>query len=854
MLPDKEIKKRFKPIFWKNPEKYYPTQVLKDEGFTRKTCTSCKKPFWTTTDRVVCGNPACSKEFGFIGKSPAKNKLGYVQVWTEFAKMFKKFGYTPINRYPSVSRWNPSMEYTNASIAAFQPYVISGEIKPPANPLVIPQFCMRFGDVDNVGITGSHNTGFVMIGQHMFVKPEDWDQNEVFRHIKTWINKGIGLPDSEVTFHEDAWAGGGNFGCCMEFFSRGCELGNQVYMLYKQTSKGHKELDMKVLDMGMGMERNAWFTQGTNTMYDAIFPPVIKKLKSLTGVKVNDSIMKRYVPHSGLLNLDETDDINKSWKTVAKLVGEDVTELKKQILPMAALYSVAEHSRSLLFALSDGALPSNVGGGYNLRMILRRALAFIDKYDWNVSLNDLAEWHAAYLKKIFPELSQNLKEVNEILDVEKKKHFETRKRNKQIITQIIKKDVLSSKAAGKPKTEFLSVSEKKLIELYDSQGITPDQIVEESLKINKKIKVPENFYALVSERHELAEQKTQTKKTVELNLKGVSDTEALYFDHYDFTRFKAVVLKIIGNHVVLDKTAFYPTSGGQIHDKGTIGGLKVVEVFKQGSIIVHKLAEKPKFKTGKFVYGDIDIERRIQLAQHHTGAHILNGAVKKILGNHIWQAGAAKFVDKARLDVTHYEQLSAAQVKEIEEIANDVIKQNLPVYKTFLARDVAESKYGFTIYQGGAVPGQKLRIVEIPGFDVEACGGTHLNLTGECKILKILRTSKVQDGVIRLEFVCGNAAYKFMETQKSILDESAKLLGCKNDELVYRAEELFLKWKKVRKALKKKKFIDSNNLKLSSKKKQSDDMIAKTAEILQTQPEHIVKTLKRFLEDIKKAS
>ncbi|MBC8495478.1 alanine--tRNA ligase [archaeon] len=838
MLPDKEIKKKFRPIFSKSPDKFYPTDVLKEEGFERKICPSCKKPFWSTTNRDVCGDPACSKEFGFIGNSPAKNKLGYVDVWLEFSKMFKKFGYTPIKRYPVVARWNPTMEYTNASIAAFQPYVISGAIKPPANPLVVPQFCLRFADVDNVGITGSHNTGFVMIGQHMFVPPEKWDQNEVFRHIHTWVKKGIGLPNKEVTFHEDAWAGGGNFGCCMEFFSRGCELGNQVYMLYEQTNKGHKDLNIKVLDMGMGQERNAWFTQGTNTMYDAIFPSVIKKLKQITGIKVDDKIMKRYVPYSGLLNIDETDNIQASWNAVSKKVGVETSELKKLIIPMSAVYSVAEHSRSLLVALSDSALPSNVGGGYNLRMILRRALSFINQYGWDVSLNDVCEWHAIYLKKMFPELSESLPEVNEILDVEKRKYSETRKRNQQIISQIIKK----------------KIDDDKLVELYDSQGITPDQVVEEAKKQNTTISVPENFYSLVSARHEAKDQKTQTKKELDLDLKGVPDTEVLYFDYYDLIKFEGVVLKIIGNKVILDRTAFYPTSGGQMNDKGLLGKHKVVEVVKQGGIIVHILEQKPTFKKGDFIKGNINFERRLQLTQHHTGTHILNGAAKKVLGNHIWQGGAAKFIDHARLDITHFEQLTQEQLKKIEALANNIINQNLPVYKSFMSRDVAESKYGFTIYQGGAVPGKKLRIVEIPGFDVEACGGTHLNLTGECKSLRILKSTKVQDGVIRIEFVCGNAAIGVASQQKDLVAEISTLLNCKEDEIYYRAEELFSKWKQVRKAIKKKKKISREDIKLISKKKFSGDVGTATAEFLRTQPEHLPKTIKRFLSDLEFAT
>jgi len=173
MLSDKELKKKYLPVFSRNPEKYYPVNALRESGFSRGQCSKCRRMFWSIdSSRELCGDPACSPDesFGFIGKSPARNSLEYKEVWHKFSKMFKNLGYTPIKRYPTVARWNPTMEFTNASIAAFQPYVISGEATPPANPLVIPQFCFRTVDIDNVGISGAHNTVFNMIGQHQFVK------------------------------------------------------------------------------------------------------------------------------------------------------------------------------------------------------------------------------------------------------------------------------------------------------------------------------------------------------------------------------------------------------------------------------------------------------------------------------------------------------------------------------------------------------------------------------------------------------------------------------------------------------------------------------------------------------------
>src|SRR3989344_9022038 len=191
MLTDKEMKKKFKLIAQKEPEKYYPTSTLKELGFKRKQCTKCKTYFWTTTKREICDDPQCSGSFRFIGDTPAKKKLDYIQAWKEFSKMFKKFGYTPIDRYPVVARWNPTVDFTIASIAAFQPFVVSGEVEPPANPLTIPQFFLRFGDISNVGLTGAHMVGFSMIGQHHFAKPHEWNQERSFQHIHTWLKKGL---------------------------------------------------------------------------------------------------------------------------------------------------------------------------------------------------------------------------------------------------------------------------------------------------------------------------------------------------------------------------------------------------------------------------------------------------------------------------------------------------------------------------------------------------------------------------------------------------------------------------------------------------------------------------------------
>lgn len=838
MLTDKELKARFKKIASLEPDKYYATSVLKKEGFMRKQC-KCGTYFWTIhKDQTTCGDPACMGGVDIFRGTPVKRKLSFIDVWLGFKKFFEARDYKAINRYPVIARWNPTIDFTNSSIAAFQPYVISGESPPPAKKLVIPQFCLRFGDVDNVGVTGSHCTGFVMIGQHVFVSPEEWDQDELFHDIYDYITKEVGIPKGELTLHEESWAGGGNYGPCMEFFSRGVELFNQVYMMFEHKDSGDKELKIKVLDMGLGMERVAWFSQGALTMYDAAFPTVIAKLRKNLNVEFDETLYKKFAPLASKLNLDEADDIDKQWKEVATQLEVSIDELKKKILPMTALYSIAEHSRALLFALIDGGLPSNIGGYYNLRVIFRRAMDFIEMFKWEVSLPEICEWHAEYLKPIYPELTKGLADVKKILEVEKQKYYQSKKKGAQVVEQLLK----SKK----------HITTEKLIELYDSHGISPEQVRAEALKLGIKLELPENFYSLVADKHAHAEQQTQTKKEIELDLKNIPATQALYFDAYDYVDFEARALKIIDDkYVMLDRTAFYPTSGGQLHDKGFINKTEVVEVFKQGNVIVHVLKHKPDFQEGDQIAGKIDFDTRLQLAQHHTAAHILNGVARKVLGNHVWQAGASKSLEKARLDITHYDSLTDEEVAKIEDMANQIIKQDLPIYKCFMDRNIAEAKYGFILYQGGAVPGRQIRVVAIAGLDVEACGGTHLDLTGEVKLIKILKTSKIQDGIVRIEFTAGQAAIKTSRQEKGLLEETAKMMGVDVDQLPGRVEELFEAWKKARKAAQKGKQMIRAELELTSTiAYKGEDVLVKLAEILKTQPEHVNKTIARFLKEL----
>ena len=831
---DKELKVAFKKIASKDPDKYFPTQELKKLGYLRKNCECCGTYFWTVDkDRKVCGDPICSGGFQVTVNNPSKVKLSFIGVWKKIVEILEPRGYVPIKRYPCVARWNPTSEFTIASISAFQPYVITGEVEPPAKKLVIPQFCLRFNDIENVGVTSSHCTGFVMIGQHAFVPPEEWNQGELFMDIHDFIHEGVGLPKEEITIHEDSWAGGGSFGCSLEFFSRGVELFNQVYTMFEQTPEGPRELKLKVLDMGLGQERVAWFSQGTPNIYEAIFPYVLTNLRESTKIDLDLGLYNKFSQYSAYLNIDEVDDMDTAWQKVSNELDMNISELKKKVLPMTALYSIAEHARTLLFAINDGKLPSNVGGGYNLRVIFRRAISFIDKFNWNIDIADVCEWHAEELQGIFPEVSEHLNEIREILNVEKGKYYTNKKKAKKILEKELKKGEITTET---------------LIELYDSNGINPELVKETAKKFNRAIKIPDNFYSLVVERHEITEQIRATGKEMELDLEGIPETKSLYY--YDYTNISndAKVLKIIDNMAVVDQSVAYPTSGGQLHDVGTINNQRFNDVFKQGNYVVHVLEEKPKFKEGDTVKIKVDKNWRTQLSQHHTATHIVNAAAREVLGSHVNQAGAKKTLKNSHLDITHYEQISNDDLLKIETKANKIIDKAINLNLSFIPRSEAENKYGMTIYQGGAVPGKQIRIVEIPNVEVEACGGTHLNNTSEAGYIHITKSQKIQDGIVRLTFTAGEATDKLRERHKKILDELKGILNVDRKQLVGRVKELFEKWKNVNKSLKSGE-VNEIDLHLTSSETFEGDVLSEISQYLSIKKDDVPSKIQKLYDE-----
>jgi alanyl-tRNA synthetase len=220
---------------------------------------------------------------------------------------------------------------------------------------------------------------------------------------------------------------------------------------------------------------------------------------------------------------------------------------------------------------------------------------------------------------------------------------------------------------------------------------------------------------------------------------------------------------------------FYPQGGGQMHDVGKINGFQVEEVQKQSGVVLHRAPEHD-LEEGKRVKGVVNGEKRKQLTQHHSTTHMVNAAAREELGEHIYQAGAKKDLEKGRLDITHYEKPEKETVREIEASVREMIEDDHDINVKELAKSEAEQKYGFRIYQGGAPPGNVIRLIEIEDIDIEACGGTHLLSTGNAEEFYITDVKRIQDGVIRLEYKAGKAAEEYIETQSEILEKCCDIL------------------------------------------------------------------------------
>ena len=727
--------------FSADPDRYYKVKLFEEQGFIRKACTKCGRFFWTLdASRTLCPDDG-TDTYSFIGDPPTTKRFDYTQAWKQVEEFFVKNNHTSVSRYPVVCRWRDDLYFTIASVVDFQRVMGSKVVfEFPANPLVVPQTCLRFNDLENVGVTGRHFSSFCMIGQHSIPEKGGYWKDECVDLDFRLLTQQFGIKKEEVVFVEDVWSGGGSFGSSLEYFVRGLELGNAVFTEFQGELGQHTTLDQKIIDMGAGLERFAWITNGTPTAYDCCFGPVNQILFEKIGIDSDSEMLKKYFTEIAK-EIDHFDDLNQVRRLAVKNAGIAEDQIKKIITPLEGMYLIADHLRTLIFAIADGALPSNVGGGYNLRMMLRRINGTINQLNLKLDIDELIDAHIDYLKDTYPELDQKREDVKTILKIESSRYEESKIHMKKKAEKIREK--------GAP-----SVNE--LITLYESDGITPEYLKE----IDAISEIPSQFYSKLSDLH----QSEKKKAITELPLEELPETETLFYKD-DPMEFEAKVIKVIGDQVVLDRTSFYARGGGQEPDLGTISGFNVVNVDKHASIIVHKL-EGGVPNEGDTVSCKVDETRRSNITKNHTSTHIINVSSRGVLGSWIWQHSAFKDDDHARLDITHHSSLTDEQVKQIEDAANQMVKENYPVNIDYYDRGTAEQKYGFKIYQGGVVPVKSVRIVSIEDKDIEACGGTHVKKTGDIELIKITKTKRIQDGVVRIEFVSGPTAFQYVKDQE----------------------------------------------------------------------------------------
>lgn len=461
-----------------------------------------------------------------------------------------------------------------AGIYCFQPYCVTGELDPPANPLICPQFCARFNDLDNIGLTGRHYSGFIMLGIQVFNKPDDYKffKEECVEFNYRWLTETLGIDPDDITFVEDVWAGGGNLGPSVEYFVRGLEVGNMVFMQYKTFHDGSREeLAVKVIDVGIGLERIAWLNNGTYTSYSDTFKHAMEYFQAKTGVELNEEVWTKYGPYSCTLNIDEVADIEQTWQALSNKIDVPVDQLKNSIQTVKEMFIVLDHTRTILIIISDGSLPSNVGGGGNVRNILRRSFAIMKQRGWWDLIGgmdgfiEIFEQHKRDLFGIYGEFPE-YKSFRAIIEGEYERWMTTDEAQAVNLNKLLQK-----------KKNVLTIDDWILA--MTSWGIPVDTIS----KISGQ-PIPGNLYYEIATRQEKV---MKAPEKILYNTIHLPETKSIYFDANKQMDFTGRIVDVFANQleenklnlVILDQSCFYPTSGGQLHDTGKLSIEGVDRVF-----------------------------------------------------------------------------------------------------------------------------------------------------------------------------------------------------------------------------------------------------------------------------------
>jgi alanyl-tRNA synthetase len=715
------------------PAEEYVLPFFREQGFMRKLCTTCGEYFWTQNpEQENCGestSDGCTC-YTFLKNPPTQRRYTLSEMREAFLSFFEKHGHARIKPYPVVARWRSDIYLTHASIIDFQPYVTEGISPPPANPLVIAQPCIRLVDISNTGPTfGRHLTIFEMGGHHAFNYPkhEIYWKDQTVRYHHDFVTDILGVASEGVTYKEGVWVGGGNAGPDLECIVSGLEVATLVFMQYKVVNGEFVKLPIHTVDTGYGLDRFAWLSQGTPSCFHAVYGKLLDKIFTIAGLEMDNALLFSVAKHSGLVSVDKTANRFVARRKVAKLVHIDVNELDRMLMPVENAFAIADHTKCLSFMLSEGIVPSNIHEGYLARLLFRRVYRLLRSLKLDVErLYEIVDMQVDYWSKDYPHIKTMHNEITEMLKVETKKFEDTLKRGENMVKRITAE--LKAKRINRLPATMLS-------ELYDSHGLPPEIVKEATETEGVAVEIPDNFYALIANRHmqmdeSVEEEEKKNELTPEATVAELPPTEQMYYADAYVKEFNAKVLKIIGGkQVVLDRTYFYPEGGGQPADSGFLvfndTKAEVVYVQKVGRVILHEIESSVAPREGTVVKGILDWKKRYTLMKAHTATHLVNGAARRVLGEHVWQHGTQKGVESTRLDISHYRRLTHEEVHQIETLANKAILADMQVETAWMPRSEAESRYGFRLYQGGAVPGKDIRVVKTGDWDVEACAGTH---------------------------------------------------------------------------------------------------------------------------------
>ena len=719
-----------------------------------------------------------------------------------YLAFFEKKGHLRLKSFPLVPINDKSLLLINSGMAPMKKY-FTGEEEPPRNRVCTCQKCIRTPDLERVGHTARHGTFFEMLGNFSFgdyfkVEAIEWCWEFLTKELEIpenllwpsiyeeddesydiWVNK-IGVDPNHVVRMGKAdnfWEHGtGPCGPCSEiYFDRGekygcgnpdckpgcecdryMEIWNNVFSQFNNMGDGtYEELAQKNIDTGMGLERLACVMQGVDNMFEV------------------DSI--RAI-------------IDKVCEICGKTYGDDANN-------DISIRVITDHTRSAMFMIADGVIPSNEGRGYVLRRIIRRACrhgkllginhAFLVDMV-NVAINESC---AAY-----PELSEKGDYIRKVLSMEEERFDATIDAGLSILSDLIR---------GAIKENSDTISGEEVFKLYDTFGFPIDltrEIAEENhLKIDE-----EAFKALMLDQRTRAREARANISGWSDNSKNIlADLPKTEFTGYTDYRTEAKVVAILVNDesvetvnegdctVVLDKTPFYGEGGGQVGDSGTIYAenllLNVYDTKKTDGVYIHLCTvANGTLSVGDTVTADILDSRRDAIKRNHSAAHLLQAALRTVLGTHVEQAGSYVDENVCRFDFTHFVALTENELKQVEALVNAHILAANEIVTREMDIESARKEGAMALF--GEKYGKTVRVVKMGSFSTELCGGTHCDNTGKIGLFKIISESSVAAGVRRIEAVTGLGVLHILATKDALINQTAAELKVPNaNDLAKRA-------------------------------------------------------------------